>query len=385
MIAISYRRDDSITIAGRLYDRLEANFGNENVFMDFDSMRPGLDFREQIRQTVNKCDVVIALIGPKWLGNKSDGTRRIDDSGDFVRLEIDQALKRGIPVIPVLINDTQMPGAQELPAAIQELSYRHALPLDDGIDFRQHCDRLIHSIANLTSQNISPPSKEEALVVPNRIETQSHQRRRRRAVQCSIASLAIILVAGTIISVVRLRGRHSEPALQPAPPSQSTSQASYFAPLPASAVPSPASPDKESSSDARRSSEKEQLRQFIHDYYNALSQHDLDGVISKFADNVNYQGQGMRNKNYIRRDAMSYLSRWERISFNVGDIDISETPEGNLVARFESPFRVGERNVPDRTGFSSNVWIIHKTAESSFQIVSQQESVHSAPPRHTRN
>jgi hypothetical protein len=149
MIAISYRRDDSLPVAGRLYDRLQATFGKPNIFMDFDSIRPGLDFRAQIRQTIDRSDVVIAVIGPGWLGAESDGSRRIDDPSDFVRLEIAHALQREIPIIPVLVNHTSMPKPETLPEDIRGLVYRHALPLDTGLDFHQHADRLIAGVSGL--------------------------------------------------------------------------------------------------------------------------------------------------------------------------------------------------------------------------------------------
>jgi TIR domain len=149
MIAISYRREDSLPIAGRLYDRLQAKFGRQNVFMDFDSIRPGLDFREQIRQTIERSDLVIAMIGPHWLGEQPDGSRKIDNPNDFVRLEIDYALKKGIPVVPVLVSNTSMPQSEKLPPDIDALAFRHGLPLDSGLDFHQHTDRLINSICGL--------------------------------------------------------------------------------------------------------------------------------------------------------------------------------------------------------------------------------------------
>src|SRR6266446_9830034 len=101
MSAISYRREDSISIAGRLYDRLQAKFGKKNVFMDFDSIPPGADFREHIKQMIEQSNLVIAIIGPHWLGEQPDASRRIDDQDDFVRLEILYALKAGVPVIPL--------------------------------------------------------------------------------------------------------------------------------------------------------------------------------------------------------------------------------------------------------------------------------------------
>lgn len=152
MIAISYRREDSLPITGRLYDRLEARFGKEKVFMDFDSIRPGLDFRQQIKETIERSKVVVAVIGPNWLGQQSDGSRRIDDPMDFVRLEIEYALKREIPIIPVLINDTPMPKAEQLPSLIDGLAFRHALPLDTGLDFRQHAERLISTLSDFVEE-----------------------------------------------------------------------------------------------------------------------------------------------------------------------------------------------------------------------------------------
>src|SRR2546427_10609964 len=73
MIAISYRREDSLPIAGRLYDRLEAKFGKQNVFMDFDSIRPGSDFRQQIKNRIEQCKVMIAMIGPNCNGKQRGG------------------------------------------------------------------------------------------------------------------------------------------------------------------------------------------------------------------------------------------------------------------------------------------------------------------------
>ena len=135
MIAISYRREDSTPVAGRLHDRLQADFGKGNVFMDFDSIPYGVDFREQIKQTLERARVVIAVIGPTWFGGRGRGNRRIDDPTDFVRLEIATALQRGIPVIPVLIDDTPMPQVENLPADLKGLAFRNALILDTGVIF----------------------------------------------------------------------------------------------------------------------------------------------------------------------------------------------------------------------------------------------------------
>ena len=106
--------------------------------MDFDSIPPGMDFREQIKQMIERSKLVIAIIGPHWLGEQPDASRRIDNPADFVRLEIAYALERGIPIIPVLVNNTPMPPPEKLPQEIEGLAFRNALILDTGIDFHHH-------------------------------------------------------------------------------------------------------------------------------------------------------------------------------------------------------------------------------------------------------
>jgi hypothetical protein len=110
MIAISYRREDSLPITGRLYDRLQAEFGRGKVFMDFDSIPYGVDFREHIKEMIDQSKVLVAMIGPDWVGKRKHRERRIDDPTDFVRIEIAYALNRDLPIIPVLVNNAQMPG-----------------------------------------------------------------------------------------------------------------------------------------------------------------------------------------------------------------------------------------------------------------------------------
>lgn len=151
MIAISYRREDSLPIAGRLYDRLQAKFGKQNVFMDFDSIPAGVDFRERIEQTIKRSELVVAVIGPRWLGEQSDSSRRIDEPTDFVRLEIKYALEQGIPIIPLLVDNTPMPKSEKLPPEIERLAFRNALPLDSGLDFHNHADRLINGICGVVN------------------------------------------------------------------------------------------------------------------------------------------------------------------------------------------------------------------------------------------
>ena len=130
-IFISYRREDSAGHAGRLYDRLFAHFGPDHLFMDVDRIEPGEDFVQVIETAVGSCDVVLVIIGRRWLTAGDGNARRLDNPKDFVRLEIATALKRDVRVIPVLVADATMPGEHDLPADLAGLSRRNAVELSD--------------------------------------------------------------------------------------------------------------------------------------------------------------------------------------------------------------------------------------------------------------
>jgi hypothetical protein len=129
-IFISYRREDAEGQAGRLYDDLVRHFGEDSVFMDVSGIEAGRDFRKAIDEQVASCGVLLAMIGRNWFDAKDDsGRRRIDDPMDFVRLETASALKREIPVIPVLVGGAGMPRPELLPQDLAELAYRNAVEL----------------------------------------------------------------------------------------------------------------------------------------------------------------------------------------------------------------------------------------------------------------
>ncbi|MGZ8269357.1 MAG: toll/interleukin-1 receptor domain-containing protein, partial [Burkholderiales bacterium] len=108
-VFISYRRKDSASQAGRLYDHLVARFGKERVFMDVDTIAPGEDFVRTIRESLAKTDTLLAVIGREWLQKDAAGARRIDAPEDHVRTEIAIALAGGTTVIPVLVGGASMP------------------------------------------------------------------------------------------------------------------------------------------------------------------------------------------------------------------------------------------------------------------------------------
>jgi hypothetical protein len=129
-IFLSYRREDTAYPAGWLFDRLVEHFGDGQVFKDVDSIQPGDDFVRVITAAVTSCAVVLTLIGPRWLtAADEEGQRRLDGSGDFVRLEIEAAFARGVRVIPVLVDGAQMPHDADLPASLAQLARRQALEL----------------------------------------------------------------------------------------------------------------------------------------------------------------------------------------------------------------------------------------------------------------
>jgi TIR domain len=127
---VNYRRSDSGGEAGRLFDDLTSRFSPESVFMDVSAIEPGRDFRKAIDQSVATCSVLLAMIGQEWLDLRdAQGARRLDDTNDFVRMELVSALRRDIPVIPVLVRGAKMPNAEQLPDDLKELAYRNAVEL----------------------------------------------------------------------------------------------------------------------------------------------------------------------------------------------------------------------------------------------------------------
>ena len=143
-IFVSYRRSDSADIAGRIYDRLIGKFGKNPIFKDVDSIPLGLDFKEYLEQKVGECDVLLAIIGGTWLeASDGNGNKRLDDPGDFVRIEIQSALERNIPVIPLLVQGAQMPNDDHLPTSLRQLVYRNGIPIRPDPDFHRDMDRLI--------------------------------------------------------------------------------------------------------------------------------------------------------------------------------------------------------------------------------------------------
>jgi TIR domain len=142
-VFISYRRDDESNFAGRLFERLLRNFATDRIFMDVDSIELGMDFQEVIDGWLERCSVVLVVIGNKWLDCKApDGSRRLDNPDDFVRIEVASALARpGVRVIPVLVDGASVPNATDLPDPLKPLARRNALTMSHA-GFGSDFDRL---------------------------------------------------------------------------------------------------------------------------------------------------------------------------------------------------------------------------------------------------
>ena len=130
-IFISYRREDSAEITLRISSALKTRFNHELVFLDTQDMPYAFDFRRTLDAKLIDCDVLIAVIGREWPSIKNDaGKRRLYVRDDFVRKEIETAIRRGIQIIPVLVNGAIMPGSTEVPRKLRSVTYLHALQVD---------------------------------------------------------------------------------------------------------------------------------------------------------------------------------------------------------------------------------------------------------------
>jgi TIR domain len=148
-IFISYRRDDSSSAAGRIYDRLDSYFPSNHIFMDVDNLDLGVDFVAAIEKSVGSCDVLIAVMGRQWLtSSDEEGKRRLNNPEDFVRIEIATALKRGIRVIPVLVDGASLPRSGDLPHDLKSLVRRNALEISHT-RFKSDCARLIATLERI--------------------------------------------------------------------------------------------------------------------------------------------------------------------------------------------------------------------------------------------
>jgi hypothetical protein len=164
-IAVSYRREDSEAMTGRIVDRLIAHYGKDAIFRDIDNIPPGIDFRVHLNDVLLKTHILLAIVGPRWLGATERSLERIQEESDPVRVEVETALRRRVPIIPVLIGSTRMPSNEQLPPSLKDFAFRNAMKVDVGQDFDHHMDRVLGAIDFLlkrsagSSSTAGPPAR----------------------------------------------------------------------------------------------------------------------------------------------------------------------------------------------------------------------------------
>ncbi len=177
-IFISYRRSDASGHAGRLYDYLKDYFGPGRIFFDVNTIQAGTNFEQRITTELDHSDAALVLIGNQWLDIKDkEGNRRLDTLKDYVRFEVETALGKNIPVIPILLQGVAMPPARLLPETLSDLSRRNAIRLNDD-HWKSDCNLLIEILKN--ALNVSRSLKERKI-------------RRYRLIVFTLAALGTLL------------------------------------------------------------------------------------------------------------------------------------------------------------------------------------------------
>jgi hypothetical protein len=151
-IFISYRRDDSAGSSGRIYDRLTTIFAPEQIFKDVDSIPIGSNFKKAMEDSVESCQVVLAVIGKDYTRLKDkEGVPRIMKKTDFVNIELAHAFRAGKTIIPVLVDNARMPAASELPENLQELPFLNAIEIRNT-NFKGDVAKLARALDNILNQ-----------------------------------------------------------------------------------------------------------------------------------------------------------------------------------------------------------------------------------------
>jgi hypothetical protein len=162
IIFISYRRQDGISYAlPSIKEKLEAEFGTGSVFFDLD-ITLGTNFADHIRQHVTGSKIVLAFMGENWAGVASDGSRRIDDEGDFVRIELALALSQKKIVVPIFTGSATHRLLEGLPTCLAELKFINGLELRSGPSHEHQFAELLRRLRRIApstdTHEKKPPS-----------------------------------------------------------------------------------------------------------------------------------------------------------------------------------------------------------------------------------
>jgi hypothetical protein len=177
-VFVSYRRDDSGYPAQQIYEVLAKHFGTESIVFDIDTIPLGADFRKYLNDQVGQCDILLAVIGDQWLDILN---KRLDDPNDFVRIEIQAALERDIPVVPVLVGKAAVPSSQKLPPELAKLAYKQAAEVRAGADLKAHLKRLIDGLHHLFATMEDEEEKRKQAAEKERRRMQEEDQRQKEA------------------------------------------------------------------------------------------------------------------------------------------------------------------------------------------------------------
>jgi TIR domain len=150
-IVISYRRKDTRIATLWIAQHLAEQFGKSNIFIDIDSIPIGRNFLDHLRIVLDDANILVAVIGENWMEKDDVGNYRIQDEGDFVRLELATALAKKIPVIPLLIDGAPLPKASQLPVDVKDLLFHQALQLNTN-EMKSHMGRLTNNLNRLMEE-----------------------------------------------------------------------------------------------------------------------------------------------------------------------------------------------------------------------------------------
>lgn len=350
--------------------------------MDFDSIPYGVDFQDQIKRTLERARVVIAVIGPAWLGSRGQASRRIDEPNDFVRFEITYALQRGTPVIPVLVDNTPMPEADNLPKGVEKLALRNALVLDTGVDFHHHVDRLIASIRSLLDPSLNALDGSR-----NESKSPAPEPRKKMvffgAVACLVVVGALAVWYGTSRRPAVIPPRAPVITEKPVSPTPAAIAAATIPGAPVVLQPpvgTPSPPAQETRPPvellpAASAHDSELVSAVVRDYYAAVSRHDAEAAMSRISQKGYFLG-AVRDKSYLKSTVKKYLRTWDKISYDLGPIYVSQT-DGGFFADFDVNYVVANKS-GEKKGHSRNLWCLVK--EDGRLMIGYVKEVDANPP-----
>ena len=174
-IFVSYRRNDTKQIVPSIYNYTTQAFGANSVFVDTSNISAGEDFLQKISADLHQARIMLVVIGSQWLGGDTQGQRRIDTPNDPIRLEVRMGLdlwRQGrLVIIPVLIDDTPMPSAQELPPDIQDLARQNAGQVHSSLNYLEFdLNHLIETISKngvqrqIAGRIVEPPNRWKGII-----------------------------------------------------------------------------------------------------------------------------------------------------------------------------------------------------------------------------